>query len=37
MTVETSAPAYAELQRSLIVAAAARGEGMVVYDAYRMT
>ena len=37
VVVETSAPAYAELQRSLIVAAAARGDGLVVYDAYRVT
>ena len=37
VVVETAAPAYAELQRSLIVAAAARGEGLVVYDAYRVT
>jgi hypothetical protein len=37
VTVETSAPAYDSLQRELIVAAAARGEGLVVYDAYRMT
>lgn len=37
VTVETSAPEYAELERSLIVAAAARGAGQVVYDAYRMT
>jgi hypothetical protein len=35
--VETSSPAHAHLERSLIVAAAARGAGMVAYDAYRMT
>jgi hypothetical protein len=35
--IETSAPAQAHLERSLIVAAAARGAGLVVYDAYRMT
>ena len=34
VVVETSAPAHAELQRSLI--AAGRGEGLVVYDAYRV-
>ena len=34
--VETSAPAHEALQRELVVAAAARGEGLVVYDAYRM-
>lgn len=32
--VETSAPALAHLQRSLIVGAAARGLRQVVYDAY---
>ena len=35
--IETSAPAHGHLERSLIVAAAARGAGLVVYDAYRMT
>lgn len=34
--VETSAPAFAELQRQLIVGAAARGPHEVVYDAYRL-
>lgn len=37
VVVETSSTAHAHLERSLIVAAAARGAGVVVYDAYRMT
>ena len=37
VVIETSAAAHAHLERSLIVAAAARGAGLVAYDAYRMT
>ena len=36
VTVETSAPRFAHLQDSLLVAAAARGADRVVYDAYRV-
>jgi hypothetical protein len=36
VSIETSAPELRPLQDSLIIAAAARGAGRVVYDAYRV-
>jgi hypothetical protein len=35
--VETAAPGLAMLQRSVIVASAARTADRVIYDAYRVT
>lgn len=37
VTIESSAPRFDWLQRSIIVAAAARSHDRVVYDAYRVT
>lgn len=36
VTIETSVPGLRDLQDSLLVAAAARSAGRVVYDAYRV-